>query len=327
MVPSLSWFLYAFVRKEAVISSQIEGSQATLIDLFTFESETETQSGDVQEVCNYVLALEHARKRIKAKRGLPLSMRLLNECHKILMSGVRGATKGPGTIRRTQNWIGGTRPGNAIFVPPPPHLLPDALSALEKYIHGANGLPELVRVGLLHAQFETIHPYLDGNGRIGRLFITLLLEHYRLLSQPILYLSLYFKTHREEYYRLLQAVRRDGDWESWMAFFLDGVAIVSDTAVTQARDLFGLIAGDRRNVLAANTTSVMATRLFELLPEHPILTIARVTELLDTTKPTAMKAVTTLVDAQVLKETTGKRRDRTFSYAGYLSLLRDDPIP
>ncbi|MGB5683080.1 MAG: Fic/DOC family N-terminal domain-containing protein, partial [Polyangiales bacterium] len=204
MVPSVDWFIYGFVRKEAVISSQIEGTQATLIDLLTFEAQREDDSApgpDVQEVCNYVDALAYARAQLRRRKGLPLSMRLLNQTHARLMKGARGADKQPGKIRRTQNWIGGTRPGNAIFVPPPPNLLDGLLSDFERYIHAADELPPLVRAGLLHLQFETIHPYLDGNGRIGRLLVTLLLEEWNLLSQPLLYLSLFFKQNREDYYR------------------------------------------------------------------------------------------------------------------------------
>ncbi len=325
MVPSVEWFIYAFVRKEAVVSSQIEGTQCTLIDLLTFEAEAPTtpaSDADVQEVCNYLDALAYAREQIASESGLPISMRLLNETHALLMRGVRGADKQPGEVRRSQNWIGGTRPGNAAFVPPPPHLLGDVLAELEKYIHAAGELPPLVRAGLLHVQFETIHPYLDGNGRIGRLLVTLLLEHFGMLSSPLLYLSLFFKRHRGEYYRRLSAVRTDGDWEGWISFFLEAVATIADEATTSARDIFGLISRDRQRVLDAKSSTVMAARLFEMLPEHPIVTIAKATRLLDTTKPTATKAVTALVDADVLVETTGRKRDRTFSYKAYLDLLR-----
>ena len=229
MVPSMDWFIYAFVRKEAVISSQIEGTQATLVDLLTFEA-TEGDaapapaSADVEEVCNYVDALHFARAQLADPRSPPLSMRTLNATHARLMRGVRGATKMPGEVRRSQNWIGGSRPGNAAYVPPPPHALGEMLGAFETYLHGDDSLPPLVRAGLLHVQFETIHPYLDGNGRIGRLLVTLLLEHWKLLTRPLLYLSLFFKRHREDYYRRLNAVRVDGDWEGWLDFFLDGVA-------------------------------------------------------------------------------------------------------
>src|SRR6266446_8823981 len=228
MVPSLDWFIYAFVRKEAVVSSQIEGTQATLIDLLEYEAEQATGAAidDVREVCNYLDAIKYARGQLKSARGLPISTRLLNEAHRRLMRGVRGANKQPGAIRRSQNWIGGTRPGNAVFVPSPPEELPALLSDLEKYVHAENGLPPLVRIGFAHVQFETIHPYLDGNGRIGRLLIALLLEHWKLLSKPLLYLSLFLKRHKDEYHRRLTAVRREGDWEGWLSFFLDGVATI-----------------------------------------------------------------------------------------------------
>jgi len=324
MVPSLDWFIYAFVRKEAVISSQIEGTQATLIDLLEYEAEqtTKVAGDDVHEVCNYLDAIKYARGQIKSARGLPLSIRLLNEAHRRLMRGVRGANKQPGEIRRSQNWIGGTRPGNAVFVPAPPEELATLLAELEKYLHSQNGLPPLVRIGLAHVQFETVHPYLDGNGRIGRLLITLLLEHWKLLSAPLLYLSLFFKRHRAEYYRLLGEVRRSGDWESWFAFFLEGVATIADEAVTAAREVFGLITEDRQRLVAAPGASIMAIRLMDRLPIHPVVTIPTVVKLLKTTKPTAGKAVQLLEKLGVLTETTGKQRDRTFAYAGYLEKLR-----
>ena len=325
MVPSLEWFIYAFVRKEAVVSSQIEGTQCTLIDLLTFESQTKTGlagDADVQEVCNYLEALTYARQQLSSDSGLPISQRLLNATHGLLMSGVRGAHNQPGEIRRSQNWVGGSRPGNAAFVPPPPHLLGELLADFEAYIHAESELPPLVRAGLLHVQFETIHPYLDGNGRIGRLLVTLLLEHYGVLPSPLLYLSLFFKRHREEYYRRLAAVRIDGDWEGWVAFFLEAVATIADEATTAARDISRIVGRDRQRVLDAKSSTVMAARLFEQLPQHPIVTIARVTSLLETTKPTANKAVTALVDASVLVETTGRKRDRHFSYEAYLEVLR-----
>jgi cell filamentation protein, protein adenylyltransferase len=219
MVPSLDWFIYAFVRKEAVLSSQIEGTQATLVDLLTYEAQGEATQlappdADIEEVCNCLDALTFSRAQLANPKGLPLSMRLLSETHRRLMRGVRGAEKRPGEVRRSQNWIGGSRPGNAAYVPPPPHALGEVLSAFEKYMHADDTLPPLARAGLLHVQFETIHPYLDGNGRIGRLLVTLLLEHWKLLTKPLLYLSLFFKRHREDYYRRLNAVRADGDWEA-----------------------------------------------------------------------------------------------------------------
>ena len=325
MVPSVEWFIYAFVRKEAVISSQIEGTQATLMDLLNFEAgaQPEPQSEvEVQEVCNYLDALTFARKQLARKDGLPLSVRLLNETHRRLMKGVRGAEKEPGEIRRSQNLIGGSRPGNAVYVPPPPHEVPRLLGDLEKYLHAEDPLPPLVRAGLAHVQFETIHPYLDGNGRLGRLLITLVLEEWKLLSQPLLYLSLFFKRHREDYYRALDRVRAEGDWEGWTAFFLEGVATIAEEAVQGARELFALVSRDRSRVLAAGKASVIASRLFEELPRHPVMTITGVVKLLETTKPTAAKAVAFLEEVGVLTETTGRRRDRTFRYAEYLDHLR-----
>jgi Fic family protein len=325
MVPSLDWFIYGFVRKEAIVSSQIEGTQATLVDLLNFEAEGKDEvpeNADIREVCNYLEALDFARDQLGRPDGLPLSMRLLNAAHARLMQGARGAGKLPGEIRRSQNWIGGARPGNAGFVPPPPHQLADLLSEFENYLHTEGGLPPLVRAGLLHVQFETIHPYLDGNGRIGRLLVMLLLEDWQLLSAPLLYLSLFFKRHRDEYYRRLAAVRTEGDWEGWTSYFLEAVSTIAGEAVSTARDLFALVGTDRERVLTTPGSTVMAARLFEMLPGRPILTIATAVKLLETTRPTAAKAVTALVDAGVLEEISGKKRDRSFGYAGYLDLLK-----
>jgi len=323
MVPSIDWFVYGFVRKEAVITSQIEGTKATLVDLLTFEAQSDTApSNDVREVSDYLDALDYARTELASPKGLPLSMRLLNETHRRLMQGPHGHGKAPGEIRRTQNWIGGSRPGNARYVPPPAHRVPELLSALEKYIHGNDSLPPLVRAGLAHVQFEAIHPYLDGNGRIGRLLIALLLEHWRLLRAPLLYLSLFFKEHQGEYYRRLGAVRGGGDFEGWIDFYLDGIATVADEATASARDLFALVSADRARVLAMSGASVFAVRLFENLPRNPIVTIASAMRILETTKPTASRAVDGLVQANVLAEITGRRRDRTFAYRAYLGRLR-----
>ena len=277
---------------------------------------------DVEEVCNYVDALNFAREQLTGPKGLPLSMRLLNETHRRLLRGVRGAARLPGEVRSTQNWIGGSRPGNARYVPPPPHALGEALSAFEKYIHAEADLPPLIRAGLLHVQFETLHPYLDGNGRIGRLLVTLVLEHWRLLTRPLLYLSLFFKRHREEYYRRLDGVRLHGDWEGWLDFFLDGVATIADEAVTSARELFALVAADRARLLASDGISVLALRLFELLPRRPIVTVASAMTMVETTKPTAGRAIELLVNAGVLVETTGRKRDRSYVYQAYLNRLR-----
>jgi Fic family protein len=218
--------------------------------------------------------------------------------------------------------VGGSRPGNASYVPPPPHVLGEVLSAFEKYLHADDSLPPLVRAGLLHAQFETIHPYLDGNGRIGRLLVTLLLDQWKLLARPLLYLSLFFKRHRDDYYRRLNAVRVEGDWEGWLGFFLDGVATIAGEAAASARDLFALVATDRPRVLAHEGMSIIALRLFEALPRHPVVSVASVVKLLETTKPTAGRAIELLVAAGVLVETTGKKRSRSFVYQAYLDRLR-----
>lgn len=325
LIPSLEWFVYAFVRKEAVVSSQIEGTQATLIDLLTFEATREPVDRappHVDEICRYLAALSFARHELSSPRGLPLSIRLLNEAHRRLMRGVRGGERQPGEIRRSQNWIGGTRPGNAVFVPPPPEEVPALLGALERYIHGRDELHPLIRIALAHVQFETIHPYLDGNGRVGRLLITLLLEHWSLLSAPLLYLSLYLKRHRAEYYRLLNEVRERGDWEGWVTFFLEGVATIADEAILTARALFRIAEEHRTKVLSAKGSTVMSLRLLEQLPARPIVTIPTVAEMLGTTKPTASKAIAVLERLGIVTERTGRRRDRVFGYKAYLERLR-----
>jgi len=324
MVPSLDWFIYAFVRKEAIVSSQIEGTQATLDDLLSFEATGEggKPGADIEEVCNYLDALAWARRELARPKGLPLSMRLIHGVHHRLMKGVRGATKQPGEVRRSQNWVGGTRPANAVYVPPPPEEVPRLLGELERYLHSEDPLPPIVRAGLVHAQFETIHPYLDGNGRVGRLLIALLLEHWRLLGAPLLYLSLHFKRRRADYYRLLNEVRQAGAWEDWTAFFLEGVADVAEESADTARDLYRLVARDRERVLVAKSSSLTAVRLLDLLPRHPVVTIPRVVELLETTRPTAGKSVGLLESLGILEETSGRKRDRTYHYAAYLERLR-----
>jgi Fic family protein len=325
MVPSIDWFIYAYVRKEAVTSSQIEGTQATLIDLLSFEADDNLKASDdpdIEEVCNYLDAVKYARHQLNDSKGLPLSMRLLNETHKRLMKGGRGGNKQPGEIRQSQNWIGGIRPGAAAFVPPPPHKLPKLLTDFEKYIHSSDKLSVLIRVALIHVQFETIHPYLDGNGRIGRLLITLLLEYWGKLSAPLLYLSLYFKRNRQEYYQRLGDVRLKGDWEGWLNFFLKGIFEIADEATELAKNLFALVNNDRTRVLADESSTVFTLRLFELLPTHPIMTMPQVVKLLGTSKPTALKAIKALEKLKIFSETTGRKRDRCFSYSKYLERLK-----
>jgi len=325
LVPDHDWFLYGFVRKEALLTSQIEGTQATLQDLLTFEAgRPPERPDDVHEVVNYLEALRYARHELASPTGLPLSTRLLCQAHRRLMKGVRGAEKQPGTIRRTQNWIGGSRPGNARFVPPPPNVVPQALSDLEKWMHRPDPLPPLIRTGLAHAQFETIHPFLDGNGRIGRLLITLLAEHWGLLKSPLLYLSVALKRHHQEYYDRLSAVRTQGDWEGWTGFFLACVAEAANDGVGAAQRLFALTAKDRLRLSASAGATVPAIRLFEMLPAHPMITLAAAIKLLGTTKPTAIKALDSLQRAGILRETTGRQRDRIYAYHAYLQILTSD---
>jgi Fic family protein len=324
MVPSLEWFVYSFVRKEAVVSSQIEGTQASLADLLAAEADAKTaaEPEHVEEISNYLRALSYARAELKRPKGLPLSIRLLNGTHRRLLAGTRGKDRRSGTIRSSQNWIGGTRPGNARFVPPPPHRVAELLTQLEQFLHANSALPPLIRVGLVHVQFETIHPYLDGNGRVGRLLIALCLEDWRLLTEPLLYLSLFFKQHRQAYYERLDAVRTHGDWEGWLDFFLEGIAEVAEAAVALIGALFDRLEQDRKRYIASPAATVMGARLFEHLPTHPVVTVKSVVRLCQTTRPTAAKAIESLCDSNILEEDTGRMRDRVFSYRQYLDLLK-----
>jgi len=324
LVPSVEWFVYAFVRKEAVLSAQIEGTQATLMDLLQVEaSGKDPVDADVEEICSYLSALNFAWEELVHVTGLPISIRLLSETHVRLMSGVRGSQKQPGEVRRSQNWIGGTRPGNAKFVPPPPLRLGGLLRDFEHAIHDEIDLPPLVRIGLLHVQFETLHPYLDGNGRLGRLLITLLLRHWKLLSRPLLYLSLFLKTHRQEYYRRLSVVRTDGDWEGWLSFFLEGVAVVAEEAVVTARRLHAIVDRNRSRLVNREDATVMSIRLFEFLPEHPILTVNRVVGLLECSRPAAAKALRVLEAAEVLHALDDRKKNRAVVFKDYLDILRE----
>ncbi len=322
LVPSTDWYLYGFVRKEAVMTSQIEGTQATLEEVLEFEATDKTvHPDDVREVCNYVDALNYARREIRRPKGMPLSTRLLCAAHKRLMRGVRGADRMPGEIRSSQNWVGGTRPGNARFVPPPPDHVRPALADLDRWIHNAAPLPPLVKIGLAHVQFETIHPFLDGNGRIGRLLIALLAEHWQVLPLPILYVSVPLMRRRDEYYNWLSAVRTDGDWEGWTSFFLRCVCEAADDGVAAAKRLFSLLALDRQSVVGHARATVSSVRLFDQLPKQPMITVAKAMKSLKITKPTALKAIEALQEVGVLREITGRQRDRVFAYDRYLAVL------
>ncbi len=323
LVPSVDWLLYSAIRQEALLTSQIEGTQATLVDLFDEEAGLAiSNTDDVEEVTNYVRAFQWVRAQLCSAQGLPLSVRLLSEAHQRLLDGARGAGKQPGELRRSQNWIGGTRPGNAAFVPPPAAQVPGLLADLERFIHAdASDLPALVRVALVHAQFETIHPYLDGNGRIGRLLIAAMLEHWQLLPEPLMYLSGYLKQHQSEYYRRLSAIRTDGDWEGWVQFFLEAVQNAAGQAERAVVALASLVANDRRRLLAHPKANAVSYRLFELLPTMPRLSVDRVCLAVQTTFPTANAAVKLLEELGILTELTGQKKNRTFTYAEYVQLL------
>jgi Fic family protein len=326
LVPSVDWLLYSAIRKEALLTSQIEGTQATLTDLFDNEAGfAVSNTDDVEEVTNYLGAFRLVQDNLRDPGGLPISVRLLCDAHRLLLNGARGAGKQPGELRRSQNWIGGTRPGNATFVPPPPEQVASLLGDLERFIHEPSSmpgaLPPLVKIALAHVQFETIHPFLDGNGRIGRLLIAALLEHWGLLPEPLMYVSGYLKQHQSEYYRRLSCVRTDGDWEGWVAFFLEGVEAAATQAERGIVAIASLVAADRRRLLAHAKAGPASYRLFEMLPMMPRFTIARVQQSLNTTFPTANAAVKVLESLSIAVELTGQKKNRSYSYQRYIELL------
>jgi Fic family protein len=324
LLPDKSLLLYSYVRKEAVLSSQIEGTQSSLSDLLLFELDEApgVPLDDVVEVSNYVAALDHGLARLRG--GFPLSNRLLREIHGVLLSRGRGSDKTPGEFRRSQNWIGGTRPGNAVFVPPPHTEVPACMAALERFLHAEDdGVPALVRAGLAHVQFETIHPFLDGNGRIGRLLVALLLCHAGLLREPLIYLSLFFKQHRDTYYELLDSVRRTGDWEAWLAFFLQGVSEAAQGAVATAERLSAMFRADRGRIEAKGRRAGSALRIHEALKARPIGSMARLGQATGLSYPTVSSSVDLLVGLGIARELTGKRRNRLFVYDQYLAALSE----
>jgi Fic family protein len=323
VLPDKSLFIYMYVRKEAVLSSQIEGTQSTLDDLLRFESEAATGNpiDDIREVSNYVAALDYGVQRLAT---LPLSLRLIEELHGRLLQSGRGQSKTPGEFRRIQNYIGGTRPGNATFVPPPIIEMKSCLSDFEKFLHSETlDLPPLIKVGLIHVQFETIHPFLDGNGRIGRLLITLYLCAVGVMTEPLLYLSLYFKQHRADYYRLLQEVRTEGAWEAWLEFFLDGVATTADQAFGMATELIKLLDNDRSKIQVAGDRAGSTLRIHAVLQKHPYLTARQASADTGLTIPTVNTALAELVHLNIVTEVTGKKRGRVYAYTAYLKLLDD----
>jgi len=322
ILPSPDLFLYFYVRKEAVLSSQIEGTQSSLSDLLLFENEAVpgVPLDDVREVSNYVAALDHGLKRLR--EGFPLSLRLIREIHEILLRKGRGKDKTPGEFRTTQNWIGGTRPGNAIYVPPPPERLMECLDSFEKFLHDETvTLPLLVQLSLIHVQFETIHPFLDGNGRLGRLLITLLLCARGALQEPLLYLSLYFKTHRSHYYDLLQRVRQDGAWEEWLEFFLEGVESTAKQAAETAVELNRLFAADRKRIQEIGRPALTALRVHEYMQMKPLISIGLAARALNLTVTTVGTALARLESLGIVRETTGRERDRIFAYSHYVEIV------
>lgn len=324
LLPDKTLFLYAYVRKEAVLSSQIEGTLSSLSDLLLFELDEApgVPLDDVIEVSNYVAALEHGLVRLRG--GFPLSNRLIREIHAMLLSRGRGSGKEPGEFRRSQNWIGGSRPGNAHFVPPPHIEVPECMAALERFFHAEDdGLPILVRAALAHVQFETIHPFLDGNGRVGRLLITFLLCHAGMLREPLLYLSLHLKQNRATYYELLGRVRQDGDWEAWLAFFLDGVQRTAEGAVATAHELAELFRADRARLESQGRRAGSALRIHEALKARPITSMPDLCRTTSLSFPAASSAMDLLVELGIARELTGRRRNRLFVYDRYLGKMNE----
>ncbi|HEX9277012.1 MAG TPA: Fic family protein [Casimicrobiaceae bacterium] len=328
LLPDTHLFLYTYVRQEAVLSSQIEGTQSTLSDLLLFELD-ETPGvpmDDVIEVSNYVAALEHGLKRVR--EGFPISNRLIREIHTILLGRGRGADKQPGEFRTSQNWVGGTRPGNATFVPPPPQDVPDCMAHLERFIHNEPvRTPPFTKAALVHVQFETIHPFLDGNGRVGRLLITLLLCVAGLLQEPLLYLSLYLRQHRDEYYDLLNVVRKEGDWERWLAFFARAVRETAATAVATAGKLVATFQEDGHRIRGIGRGAGSALRVHHELQRRPLGSIASLARGTGLTVPTVTAALDNLRELAIVREATGRRRNRIFVYSRYLDTLNERTVP
>jgi len=322
LLPDTSLFLYMYVRKEAVLSSIIEGTQSSLSDLLLFELDQEpgVPLDDVREVSNYVAALDHGLRLLE--EGLPLSLRLFREIHGVLLTKARGSNQTPGEFRRSQNWIGGTRPGNAAFVPPPGEEVLECMNKLELFLHDQpEPTPVLLKAALAHVQFETIHPFLDGNGRLGRLLIALLLCEQKVLREPMLYLSLYFKTHRQYYYELLNNVRMTGDWEAWLDFFAEAVIVTATQAVETAQQLLALSNQDRDKISGLGRAAASTLQVHRALMEHPIATSGSLVEKTGITPATVNKALGHLEQLGIVKELTAQKRNRLFSYVGYIEIM------
>lgn len=328
LLPEPSLFLYLYIRKEALLSSQIEGTQSSFSDLLLYENEEApgVPLDDVKVVSRYVAALNHGLARLR--EGFPLCIRLLCEIHQVLLQEGRGSDQAPGEVRRSQNWVNGTRPGNAIFVPPPPQDVSSCLGDLENFLHDKpQRTPVLIKAAVAHVQFESIHPFLDGNGRLGRLLITFLLCAEGALTEPLLYLSLYFKIHRPLYYDLLQQVRNKGDWEAWLRFFLEGVVVTAEQATSTARRILSLFDKDRQRIENIGRAAGSALRLHQLMRKKPVFSITRAANDLGLTRPTVTSSLKHLEDLDIVQELTGRRRDRTFVYGEYLSILNEGTEP
>ena len=328
LLPDAALFLYAYIRKEAVLSSQIEGTQSSLSDLLIHESEQAPglPMSDVVEVSHYVAAMEHGLERLRL--GFPLSLRLIREIHEVLLSHNRGRDKMPGEFRRSQNWIGGTRPGNARFVPPPSELIMDCMGNLEKFLHNDPvKTSPLIKAALAHVQFETIHPFIDGNGRLGRLLITLLLCSEGVLHDPLLYISLFLKSHRDEYYEHLQNVRIEGDWEAWLKFFITGVRSTAEQAVDTTKRLMNLIVNNSREIQSLGKGGRSVMHVFNILSKKPIIRIAKLAKETGLTQPTVSLSLSKLEKLGIVHEVTGKPRNRIYAYSEYIKILSEGTEP
>ena len=322
LLPDIPLFLYFYVRKEAVLSSQIEGTQSSISEFLMYEHEDIPGAllRDVTEVSNYVACMSHGLNRMR--NGFPLSLRLVREMHEILLSKGRGSDKEPGEFRRSQNWIGGTRPGNAMFVPPPADKIMELMGALELFIHNdQRDLPLLLKIAMIHVQFETIHPFLDGNGRIGRVLIPMLLCTSGVLREPILYMSLYFKQNRSTYYELLDRVRQTGDWEVWGEFFLEGVRQTANDSALTAHQILALFAQDKKLIESLRRPAASAMLVYQYMQRNPIVSIPNVAARMEISEPTVAKSIGHLQKLGIVKETTGKQRRRIFVYDRYLDIL------
>lgn len=329
-LPDPDQFLFAFARKEAVLSSQIEGTQSSLSDLMLFErgAVPEVPADDVQEAVNYVLALNHGLDLIRS--GIPISIRLIREMHGILLRGTRGGSTGAGDFRRVPNWIGGIDPTSTRYVPPPPNLVPDAMGSLEAFLHGEpEPFPILLRAGMAHAQFEAVHPFLDGNGRVGRLLVTMMLSSETadgskpILDHPLLYLSLFLKKNRTEYYDRLLSVTEKGDWEGWLRFFLKGVISVARSTIETTQRILALLDGDRNRIASLGRKGGSALQVFEVFASEVVLKVPEIVASLEMTEPTASKAVRTLEAQGIVAEVTGQKRNRIFVYREFLEILNE----